>query len=76
MGNITPIIGGMGASMDDSSLGDETVQAGLEIGVINDKIGYRISLPGSEPLVMLFSVQEMYSIMSAQQGAIDILRRG
>lgn len=49
-------------------------KAGLEIGVIDDKIGYRIIGPSGEPVILLFTVEEMYSIMSAQEQAIAHIR--
>lgn len=72
---IPGVSGGMGASLDGPSLGGAPEQkAGLEIGVIDDKIGYRIVSPAGEPIILLFSVAEMYGIMSAQEQAIAHIR--
>lgn len=65
------IVGGMGASLDGPELGGGAQpQAHLEIGVVENHIGYRITPPGKEPVILMFTVAEMYSIMAAQQNAI------
>lgn len=62
-------------ALDDPSLVNPQAQkAELEIGIINDKIGYRIINPNNEPIMLLFTVAEMYNIMSAQQLAINYIQ--
>lgn len=73
--NNTPvgIVGGMGASLDGPELGGglgEQPRANLEIGVVENHIGYRVTPPNGEPVILMFTVAEMYAIMAAQQNAI------
>ncbi len=72
----TPIIGGMGSTMDGPALGGAPQpNAGLEIGVLEDKIGFKVTGPNAEPIVMLFTLQEIYNIMGALESAAAHVRQ-
>lgn len=80
MSNPVSVVGGMGATMDGTALGGADMngaipasQAQLEIGVVDNKIGFKIAPPGSQPLVMLFT-SEIYNIMGALESAAAHVR--
>lgn len=81
MSNPVSVVGGMGATMDGTALGGADMngaipasQAQLEIGVVDNKIGFKIAPPGSQPLVMLFTLPEIYNIMGALESAAAHVR--
>lgn len=73
----TPIVGGMGSMMDGPELGGNSPQlnASLEIGVLEDKIGFKVTSPNAEPVVMLFTLPEIYNIMGALESAMSHVRQ-
>lgn len=75
MSNVLPITGGMGASLDDNTLAPPQPQAGLEIGVVENKIAFRLAPESGESFMLLFSIAEMFQIMAAEQAAIDHIRQ-
>lgn len=76
IGTPPAIVGGMGAQMDDNQLGEPgPPQAGLEIGVMDDKVGFRVAAATGEPIILLFSVAEMYNILAAIEMSIAHIRK-
>lgn len=76
---IVPIVGGMGATMDDGVLNDpqpgaDGPQAGIQVGVMGDKIGFQVVADGREPITLLFSVSEMIAMIAAQEQCIQHVR--
>jgi len=71
------IVGGMGGVLNEPSMGQAPPeqQAGLEIGVMEDKIGFKIFSAEGNPIILLFTIAEMYGIISAQEQAIAYIRK-
>jgi len=80
---IEGIVGGMGASLDGPVLGgggEPQPSLGLEIGVLNDRVGFRIKDPAKSDqedpgITLMFTLQEVYGIIGALEGAVAHVRQ-
>ena len=71
------ITGGMSASMDDglSLEGGSPAQSNFEIGVFEGKIGFKINIPNNEPVVIMFTLPEIYNIVAGLENAAQHIRQ-